>query len=256
MSLDYMPALKEFPDYIPWIREDAQAVRVNMRPRFDADVSGIAIPLTPAPDHYIVYVSCDWFPAIIWRKFNKNNQDWAMWKVHASRVTSIQNIQFRMDSYGMFHYEHLGGRSIFFHDLFPYVEGWWTVEDDYVKSIRSWTLNGYYVKDTAMPVCYHTQRDPVPPLFAYQDCQPLPGAKALERRMKLVIPDWQPDFSSAGLQYREDRPDATRDDVETAASEFCEGYDYRDFMGNRIEPSQKAVTWLYTVFCAAAGYLV
>jgi hypothetical protein len=250
---------QEFHDYIPWQRDDAKAVRVNCRPKFDVTVSGIALPLYPAPAHSIVYVLCDWMPAVYWRKhamFNhRQNSDWTVWRVHQSRISHIVDLEFRMNEWGHYHYNIRGGNDLH-HDLFPHIEGWWSVEDSYVKTIRSWTLNGWYVKDSAMPVCYHTQPDHLPPLFSYQDCIPLQGAKALERRMKMLIPDWQPDFSHAGLEYREAHPNASRDDVEIAASEFCEQYDYFDFMGVPFQPSQKASAWLYAVFCASAGYLV
>lgn len=257
---------EDFPDYIPVRREDAQQVVVTF-PKLNVSINGIAVPLYPAPTKWMVYVHEDWMPAIFWRKGgvgnDKYDSEWTRFKCDAKFMRFVQAATFSQDEWGIYQY---GTSDWELAKCFTHLPYYWsdTLYDAYkdpkVRTLRAWTLRGWYVKDCALPVGIDSRLDHRPAYFKYEDCTPLPGASAAEKRMKLLMQyRWQADAEREGLflkQYPSLCDISTQDDVEIAASKFVEEYEYLDFTGNRVEPTPRATKWLYAVFCAAAGYLV
>jgi hypothetical protein len=237
-------------------RTDAWQVVVTL-PNAGVTIAGIAVPLTPAPDRWMVYVSEDWIPALFWRKHWRSidplDDEWIRFKCHKQHMRFVARVWFRFNDMKFYQYS-VPDTDNFDRGLFPSIQYHYRLDmDTGWHSIRAWTLRGWYVQDNALPIGIDASLDHAPALFRYEDCTPLPGAKAAER-MKTFLPLWQPDFEAQGAFLKQ--YGVARDDAEIAASTFVEEYAYLDSKDNPIQPTQKATKWLYTVFCAAAGYLV
>jgi hypothetical protein len=227
------------------------------------DVEGIAVPLYPRPDYYLVYISCDWLPAYFWRKpvlhIDVINDNWHTVKAHISKLTLMDQTQFYSNKHGYYGHgthDQIHMRS---HREVPLHYGRMFDPTDptyLVRTIRSWLLAGWYVKDCATPKVLDTSTDELRPLFNYRDCVPVESEQGLTRRMKQLIPFWRAHFEIAGMNFKQKYSNATPDDIEMAASEYCEGFIYRDWLNQRIQPTQKATALLYALFCGAAGVLV
>lgn len=242
-------------------RDDAWYCIAHFR-SLGLDVEGIAIPLTPQPDRFVVYINEDWLPALFWRKricrWDVINDDWACYKSHADNLTLLEPTTFFVNRHRYYGHGRDNQIRMATHRETPRRYGMYYTgsETELERTHHGWRFYGWWVKDAALPTVFNTQPDGCPPLFHYRDCTPIDTPKDAAKRMKLLLPLWRDYFEIAGMNFKQKHPRASADDIEIAASEYCEGFIYRDWLNQRVQPTQKATTLLYAFFCGAAGLLV